>query len=66
MQEDYFYVAAYLRLSREDRIGYVTESNSICSQRDLIVSFVKEQSNMEIYDIYIDGSAIIGLKFKIK
>ncbi|MFI3214739.1 MAG: recombinase family protein, partial [Eubacteriales bacterium] len=31
-----------------------TESNSIGSQRDLIRSFIKDNTDMQIYDIYID------------
>lgn len=62
MQTKYFYVAAYLRLSREDHGGHRMESNSIGSQRELIEAFVKRQDDMEIYDMYIDGSDIIGLK----
>lgn len=54
MQKDYYYAAAYLRLSKEDPMGSVLESNSIRSQRDLIDSFVKKQNDMEIYADYID------------
>ena len=48
--------AAYLRLSREDTLGQsgCTESNSICSQRDLICSFICRQDDMELYDCYVD------------
>lgn len=54
METEYFYVAVYLRLSREERLGYMKESNSIHSQREMIFSFVEKQSNMEVYDVYID------------
>ena len=54
MQKEYYYVAAYLRLSREDKIGNILESNSIGSQRDLIDSFVSNQDDMEIYETYIE------------
>ena len=30
------------------------ESNSIGSQRELIRSFLNEQEDMELYDIYVD------------
>lgn len=60
-----FFVAMYLRLSRDDnakaegdgnaihRISKA-ESNSIGSQRELIRSFLNEQEDMELYDIYVD------------
>ncbi len=61
MKEKEFYKAAvYLRLSRDDcsagdgREGK-TESNSIRSQKDMIQSYIKEQNNMEIYDVYSDN-----------
>ena len=61
-QEEKYYAAIYLRLSRDDiatgRGAYAgggrTESNSIRSQRDMIRSFIGKQDNMEIYDIYAD------------
>ena len=71
-----FYVAMYLRLSRDDNVkaGIETEtdgnavygiskaeSNSIGSQRELIRLFLNEQADMELYDSYVDGSAKIGL-----
>ena len=59
MQEtvDLYDVAVYLRLSRDD--GDIDgsnkiESNSITSQRDLIRSFVRNNSQMQIFDIYVD------------
>lgn len=53
--EDFYHVAVYLRLSRDDESnGGSTESNSIQSQRDLIRSYIREQDDMEIYDIYVD------------
>lgn len=69
MKEKHFYVAMYLRLSKDDndiadvndtrnvidKDGKVkSESNSIGNQRELIKSFVREQSDMELYDIYVD------------
>ena len=47
----------YLRLSRddEDKDGLIkSESNSIGSQRELIRSFLREQPDIELYDIYVD------------
>ncbi len=50
-------VAIYLRLSRDDEDidgRTKSESNSIGSQRELVRSYVREQEDMEIFDIYID------------
>lgn len=60
--KDFYSVAIYLRLSRDDssteggndRDDNKVESNSIRSQRGLIRSFIKRQGNMEIYDTYVD------------
>lgn len=54
MQRECYCAAVYLRLSREDARGNVLGSNSICSQRDLIDSFVRKQDDIEIYDDYIE------------
>lgn len=55
--QTHFYVAMYLRLSRDDgdRDGTSRlESNSIGSQREMIRSFLREQEDMELYDSYVD------------
>ena len=53
--KDFYNVAVYLRLSRDDESdGGGAEAGSICSQRDLICSYIRGQNNMEIYDIYVD------------
>lgn len=54
--KEFYNVAIYLRLSRDDEDidGNKSESNSISSQRDMIRSFIRKQDNMEIYDIYVD------------
>ena len=58
-----FFVAVYLRLSREDSASEAgtdidgstkAESNSISSQRELIRSYVREQEDMELFDIYVE------------
>lgn len=57
MKEKLFLAAMYLRLSRddEDRDGSMkTESNSIGSQRELIRTFIREQSDIELCDSYVD------------
>lgn len=54
--KEFYNVAIYLRLSRDDEDidGNKAESNSISSQRDMIRSYVRKQDNMGIYDIYVD------------
>lgn len=54
--KEFYNVAIYLRLSRDDEDidGNKTESNSISSQRDMIRGFIRKQDDMEIYDIYVD------------
>jgi len=57
MKEKIFYAAMYLRLSRGDdkrQTKLKTESDSIANQRELIRSFIHEQSDMELYDSYVD------------
>ena len=57
MERKIYDAAMYLRLSRddEDRDGRVkTESNSIGSQRDMVRSFIREQEDIELYDVYVD------------
>lgn len=53
-EKDFYNVAVYLRLSRDDEPDGGAESNSIRSQRDMIRSFIRKQDDMEIYDIYVD------------
>lgn len=54
--KEYSSVAMYLRLSRDDGDfgNGKTESNSIRSQRELILSFIRSHADMKLYDIYID------------
>lgn len=63
MNKKHFLAAMYLRLSRDDSdVGDVTdkdgklksESNSIGNQRELIRTFIHEQQEIELYDIYVD------------
>lgn len=52
-----YHTAIYLRLSRDDEDidgSAKRESDSISSQRELARSFVREQPDMELFDIYID------------
>ena len=56
-ENQHFYAAMYLRLSRddEDKDGISkSESNSISGQRELIRSFLQEQKDMELFDVYVD------------
>lgn len=49
--------ALYLRLSRDDEDidgSAKTESNSISSQRELLRNFVKSQTDIQIFDIYVE------------
>ena len=49
--------ALYLRLSRDDEDidgSAKMESNSISSQRELLRNFVKSQTDIQIFDIYVD------------
>lgn len=61
--EKLYFAAVYLRLSRDDIIlkngnkeerNNKTESNSICFQRELAYSFIKNNKNMKLFDTYID------------
>lgn len=54
--KEHYKAAVYLRLSRDDeeRGGAGQESNSIGSQREMIRSYIRQQGNMEIYDVYVD------------
>ncbi len=58
-----YLAAMYLRLSRDDSdVGSVTDkegnlksvSNSIGNQREMIHAFIREQQDIELYDIYIE------------
>lgn len=44
-------VAVYLRLSRD---AGKMESDSISSQRDMILSYIRNQEDMKVFDIYTD------------
>ena len=65
MKEKIFYAAMYLRLSRDDaadsgaggsggRASVKNESESIANQRELIKAYIREQEDIELYDIYVD------------
>lgn len=57
MKGHIYYAAAYVRLSRDDGDidgSIKAESNSISSQKELIRSYINEQDDMELYDIYTD------------
>ncbi len=47
-----FYVAEYIRLSRED--GDKAESDSVGNQRKLIRDYVRSSDDFVLYDTYVD------------
>lgn len=50
-----YQTAIYLRLSREDdRANPGKESDSIRTQRELLLSYLNTRQDMEVYDIYTD------------
>ena len=56
-----FYVAEYIRLSRED--GDKAESDSIGNQRKLIADYLKGKDDFVLYDTYVDDG-FTGTNFK--
>lgn len=58
--KELYKVGVYLRLSRDDitegggNACSKMESNSISSQRDLVLSFVRGQKDMTVYDTYVE------------
>ncbi len=52
IQEINYKVAIYLRLSRDDE--NIGDSESIINQREFLTKYVKNQTNWELEDIYID------------
>lgn len=51
-KERLFYVAEYIRLSRDD--GDKAESDSIGNQKKLLADYLKSRETLLVYDIYID------------
>ena len=47
-----WHAALYVRLSRED--GDKNESDSIVNQKDLLAEFVRLESDIEVFDVYVD------------
>jgi len=57
MKEYTYFVAIYLRLSRDDEDidgSMKAESNSISSQREMARSYVRQHDDMELFDIYVE------------
>lgn len=52
--KEFYNVAVYLRLSKDDGEAGKAESNSITSQRDIIRGYIRKNKDMEIYDFYVD------------
>ena len=51
--KDFYNVAVYLRLSKDDGEAGKAESNSITSQRDIIRSFISTVSFISLFSPYI-------------
>lgn len=49
---NFFKVAGYIRLSKEDRIK--DESNSVTNQKLIINSYIKKNEDLELFDFYVD------------
>ena len=47
-----FKVAGYIRLSKEDKIK--DESNSVTNQKAIMKSYIKNNTDLELVDFYID------------
>lgn len=61
--EKIYNAAIYLRLSREDGLLQANgESNSIVSQKEIILSYLGKHREIQLYDIYADDGDIIGRK----
>lgn len=52
--KDIYNVAIYIRLSIEDRL-YKNGSDSLRNQEELIKDYLKNRSDMKIYDVYCDN-----------
>lgn len=49
---NFFKVAGYIRLSKEDKIK--DESNSVTNQKLIITSYIENNDDLELFDFYID------------
>lgn len=49
---EFFKVAGYIRLSKEDKIK--DESNSVTNQKLIITSYIENNEDLELFDFYID------------
>ena len=54
MADKLWKAALYIRLSREDEEMAGSESNSITSQRQLLLAYLAQHPDLELYDIYAD------------
>lgn len=56
-------VGLYIRLSKEDdREG---QSESVANQLSMLTDFARQQ-RLDVYDTYIDDTAILGLKSELQ
>lgn len=58
-----YHAALYIRLSKEDENE--GPSQSVQNQESLLREFVKQQ-RLNVYDTYIDDTAILGLKSELQ
>lgn len=58
-----YHVALYIRLSKEDENE--GPSQSVQNQESLLREFV-QQHRLSVFDIYVDDTAILGLKSELQ
>ena len=58
-----YHAAEYIRLSKEDENEGPSES--VTNQKSLLDEFVKKH-RLSVYDVYIDDTAILGLKSELQ
>ena len=58
-----YHVGLYIRLSKED--DKEGQSESVSNQLSMLTDFA-EQQRLDVYDTYIDDTAILGLKSELQ
>lgn len=58
-----YHAALYIRLSKEDESE--GPSQSVTNQKSLLDEFVQKH-RLQVYDTYIDDTAILGLKSELQ
>ena len=64
MSQKVYRTAIYARLSKDD--GDKVESNSIVSQKALCEEYIRQHSDLELVDTFVDDTAILGLKSELQ